>query len=141
MFSEEDVAAGSDTYNVFKLTTPSWAPYCTSNDLEAENMERLATFARENLTGGLRSLSLVGAWQLSFRECARLGLLEADESHPRHPQRVVAENELRNAASEAAAFKARVQAMSSFQIKQAGVREPGFSERYAALVAGERTRL
>lgn len=137
---QEDLLEAQDCYAAFKLMEPTWASFCTSEELEAANMEALVEFGKENFTGGLKAFALIGAWQLAFRECSRQGLLEADENHARHPYKVAAANAERKAAADAAAFRIRVQAMSSAQMKEAARTEPGFTERYAALTKGEKVR-
>jgi hypothetical protein len=139
-FNQEDLLEARDCYAAFKLMEPTWASFCTSEELEAANMEALVDFGKENFTGGLKAFALIGAWQIAFRECSRQGLLEADENHPRHPDKVAAANAERKAAVDAAAFRVRVQAMSSAQIKEAARTESGFEQKYAALTAGERVR-
>lgn len=138
--AQEDIYEAQATYQAFKLVEPSWAQYSSNETLEAENMEVLVNFGRENLTGGLKAFALLGAWQISFRECLKLGTLEADENHPRHPARVAAQNHARNAQAEAIAFRTRVQGMSSTGIKEAASKEPGFLQQYEALVKSERVR-
>lgn len=137
---QDDILDAQDAYKVFKLAEPSWAAYCADEDLEAQNMEALVDFGKENFTGGLRAFGLLGAWQLAFSECRRQGLIEADESHPKHPDKVAAALAAARAQSDADAFRIRVQGMSSAQMKEAAKTEPGFTERYAALAKGEKVR-
>jgi len=137
---QEDLLEAQDCYAAFKLMEPTWASFCTSEELEAANMEALVEFGKENFTGGLKAFALIGAWQIAFRECSRQGLLEADENHPRHPDKVAAANAERKAAVDAAAFRVRVQKMSAAQMKEAARTEPGFEQKYAALTAGEKVR-
>ncbi|MGB8800705.1 MAG: hypothetical protein WCC97_08460 [Candidatus Acidiferrales bacterium] len=129
-----------DCYAAFKLMEPTWASFCTSEELEAANMEALVNFGKKSFTGGLKAFALIGAWQIAFRECSRQGLLKADENHPKYPARVAAQQAEANAIKEAAAFRVRVQGMSAAQMKEAARTEPGFEQKYAALTAGEKVR-
>ena len=137
---QNDILDAQDAYKVFKLAEPSWAAYCTDEDLEAQNMEALVDFGKENFTGGLRAFSRLGAWQLAYQECKKSGTIAADENHPKHPAKVAAALAGMKAQSDADAFRIRVQGMSSAQMKEAAKTEPGFTERYAALAKGEKVR-
>ena len=139
-YDQEDILEAQDCYATFKLMERDWAPYCSSEELEAANMEALVNFGKENFTGGYKAFALIGAWQLAFRSCQGAGVLEADEDHPRHPDRVAQANADRKDAEDAAAFRIRVQGMSAAQIKQAAASEPGFTQKYEALTRGERVR-
>jgi hypothetical protein len=137
---QEDLLEAQDCYAAFKLVEPTWASFCTDEDLEASNMEALVNFGKENFTGGLKAFTLIGAWQLAFQECKKNGSIQADENHPLHPEKVAARQAEANAINEAAAFRVRVQKMSAAQMKEAARTEPGFTERYEALTRGERVR-
>src|SRR5271156_1382761 len=91
-YTQEDALDGQDAYKVFKIAEPTWAPYCTDEELEAANMEALVNFGRENFSQGIKAFGLLGAWQLAFQECKKSGSIEADENHPRHPDKVAAAN-------------------------------------------------
>jgi hypothetical protein len=132
--TEDDLLDAQDVYKVFKTITPEWKPYCSSEELEAANMEALCGWGRENLTGGLRAFGLLGGWQISFQECVRQNLLEADER--------VAETQAKAAAiKDAAAFRVRVQKMSAGQMKEASRTEPDFLQKYEALTKSTKVRI
>jgi hypothetical protein len=140
-YDERDLAEAQDCYAAFKLMERDWAPYCTNEDLEAANMEALVNFGKENFADGYKAFALIGAWQLAFRSCQSQGLLEADENHPRHPDKLAEQQAKATAAQEAAAFRIRVQGMSAAQMKEAARTEPGFRERAEALTKGEKVRM
>ena len=123
--NQDDILDAQDAYKVFKLAEPSWAAYCSDEDLEAQNMEALVDFGKENFTGGLRAFGLLGAWMLAFQECKKNGTIEADESHPKHPAKLAAAAAAVKTQSDADAFRIRVQGMSSTQMKEAAKTEPG----------------
>ena len=91
-------------------------------------------------TGGFALSRFLALGNSPFKSAKRTATIEADESHPKHPDKIAAALAAARAQSDADAFRIRVQGMSSAQMKDAAKTEPGFTERYAALAKGEKVR-
>jgi hypothetical protein len=81
--SQADVNDSTQSYLAWKaIAGTSAGPYLTPV-AEDQNSQILATWAEENLPGGLHALKQIGGWQIAFRECLKAGVLVQDPAwHP-----------------------------------------------------------